>query len=235
MSSASRAGLLPLLRSGSGSSSYLAFTSGDSLASSLQSQQYGRPLALGAVLQDAISRGDLVHLKDFQSATKSIYTRSWLPSASQILNWSLRQIGLSGDSDSTPDKLAVGDLVVLENVEAAAQAILKQAQTAYSHSDKSSSSRVYSRSRFESEFTSTAFPDQASPLSSTDISILLTYLTRDKPSISTNPTSTVIKFSFDPSTPPDPVTEQDTTTAHLTDLVTSLESQTASLTASTLR
>ena len=72
-------------------------------------------MALGAVIQDAVEKRELVPLQDFLSAKKSIYSKSWVPSAWQVVNWGLRQIGIGGAAGE--DKLAVGDFVVMANVE----------------------------------------------------------------------------------------------------------------------
>lgn len=57
---------------------------------------------------------ELVPLSDFQTSKYSIYSRSWIPTPWQVIQWSLRQIGLTG---GPPNKLSVGRFVVVENVE----------------------------------------------------------------------------------------------------------------------
>lgn len=91
-------------------------------------------------------------------------------------------------------------------------------------------SRIYSRSLFETEFASilaeSSDPKEAS-LSDTDMNILLTYLSRDKPILSY--TSDTIKFAA-PNTTPETITQQDTTIANLKTLITSLTTQVDALT-----
>ena len=110
LKSAARAGRLPSTEP-SGRASHVAFRSGDDLSRALYSQQWGKPLALGAVIHDAVEKQELVPLNDFLGATKSIYAKSWVPSPWQVMNWGLKQIL------GPADKLAVGNLVVMANVE----------------------------------------------------------------------------------------------------------------------
>ena len=224
LTAASRAGLLPLSKTNNSQPSRLAFSSGNELAQSLQSPQWGQPLALGAVIQDAVEQRKLVPLQDFLSATKSVYSKSWVPSPWQVVSWGLRQIGIGG---GPADKLAVGNFVVMANVEVAAEAVLRQVRQ---NNSTSLTSRIYSRELFESEFahalSDPTMPDD--PLSSNDVSILLTYLTRDKPALTYD--SKAIKFA-PMGTDPEPITEQDRTIANLRTLITSLQTQVESLTA----
>jgi len=209
-----------LSQKGSPASNHLAFTSGNELASSLTSKQYGRPLALGAVIQDAVDSGALIPLQNFMASKKSIYTKSWVPTPWQVMSWGLRQLGVS--STNSDDKLAVGNFVVLANVEAAAEAVMMQV----SKTSDSLTSRIYSRSLFESTFAN-SLPDTTCPLSQNDMSILLTYLSRDKPVLSYS--SNTIKFA-DPGTVPEEITTQDTTIANLRTLITTMQSQVDTLT-----
>ena len=66
--------------------------------------------------QDALAKKEMVPLQDFLNSPTSIYHRSWIPTPWQLLSWSLRQLGLAGGSSN--DKLAVGNFVVVANVEA---------------------------------------------------------------------------------------------------------------------
>lgn len=121
LTAAARAGLLPSTRnSASSQPSHLAFSSGDELAKSLQTQQWGRPLALQAVIQDAVEKRELIPLNDFLNAKNSIYSKSWIPSPWQVVSWGLKQIGIGGLLGGE-DKLAVGNFVVMANVEVRAQ------------------------------------------------------------------------------------------------------------------
>lgn len=199
--------------------SHLAFTSGTELETALRHAKYGRPLALGAVVQDAVDKGDLIPVQQFKSATKSIYSRSWVPSPWQVVNWGLRQVGIGGASNT--DKLSVGDFVVVANVEHAAQALL----ACLSNESTSLTSRLYTRSLFEEEFAG-CVPDSTA-LSSTDMSLLLTYLDRDKPVLTFD--NNTVKIST-PETPSEPITDTDARIASMRSLLKTLESKVAALT-----
>jgi charged multivesicular body protein 7 len=82
----------------------------------LNSPQWGRPLALGVVIQDAVEKREFVPLDDFLNATKSIYAKSWIPSPWQVVSWGLKQVGVASLFGAS-DKLSVGNLVVMANVE----------------------------------------------------------------------------------------------------------------------
>jgi charged multivesicular body protein 7 len=89
---------------------------GEELSRSLQTQEFGRPLALGAVLQDAVERKELVPLAEFLNAKKSIYAKTWIPTPWQAVSWGLKQLGVMG-GESVEDKLVAGNFVVMANVE----------------------------------------------------------------------------------------------------------------------
>lgn len=100
---------------------------GEELSRSLQTQEFGRPLALGAVLQDAVERKELVPLAEFLNAKKSIYAKTWIPTPWQAVSWGLKQLGVMG-GESVEDKLVAGSFVVMANVEVRQSAILFQAE-----------------------------------------------------------------------------------------------------------
>ncbi|THX72078.1 hypothetical protein D6D05_08002 [Aureobasidium pullulans] len=230
LTAAARAGRLPPTSTTSRRPCHVAFGSGEDLSRALNSTQWGRPLALGAVIQDALDKRDFVPLDDFLNSTKSVYAKSWIPSPWQLVSWGLKQVGVAS-LFGTSDKLSVGNLVVMANVEEAANAILAKA----SQLDPSLTSRIFSRDLFESEFAlvldptanTTDHPDSA--LSSTDFTILLRYLSRDKPYLSF--TSTTIKLKHPSETTPQPITQYDTDIANLRTLISALETQVNALTA----
>ncbi|KAF2238929.1 hypothetical protein EV356DRAFT_572970 [Viridothelium virens] len=216
LADAARAGLIP---SQGGSRDLLTIRTGDELVQALDSKQWGRPLALGSVIHDAVEKKEMIPLKDFLSSNTSIYSRNWTITPQQVITWMLRQLGMVGGV-STQDRLAVGQFVLVANVESAADAILKKQSSLAT----SSTSNIYSLSTFTSAFSDALNP--STPLSPTDISLLLTYLSRDRPSLSYSPSSGTIKFAPTSSpTPPAPITEEDTTMARLTTLIASLRTQ----------
>jgi len=114
LSAASNAGLIPA-RTGANNDRFVLKT-GEELSKALQTQEFGRPLAIGAVVQDAIDRKELVPLKDFLSTQKSIYAKTWVPTPWQAVSWGLKQLGVMG-GEPTEDKLVAGNFVVMANLE----------------------------------------------------------------------------------------------------------------------
>ncbi|KAG9604523.1 hypothetical protein KCU86_g1507, partial [Aureobasidium melanogenum] len=225
LTAAARAGRLPPASTTAGQPSHVVFGSGEELSRALNSQQWGRPLALGAVIQDAVERREFIPLDDFLKANKSVYAKSWIPSPWQVVSWGLKQVGVASLFGAS-NKLSVGNLVVMANVEEAANAIIAKA----SQLDQSTSSLIFSRSLFESEFAHVLDPTQhpEAALSTTDFDILLRYLSRDKPYLSF--TSSTIKLKSTSESAPQPITQQDTDIANLRTLIKALETQVSALT-----
>ncbi|KAG9667106.1 hypothetical protein KCU99_g9127, partial [Aureobasidium melanogenum] len=225
LTAAARAGRLPPASTASGQPSHVVFGSGEVLSRALNSQQWGRPLALGAVIQDAVERREFIPLDDFLNATKSVYAKSWIPSPWQVVSWGLKQVGVASLFGPS-DKLSLGNLVVMANVEEAANAIIAKA----SQLDQSTTSLIFSRSLFESEFAHVLDPTKhpEAALSTADFDILLRYLSRDKPYLSF--TSSTIKLKSTAESTPQPITQQDTDIANLRTLIKALETQVSALT-----
>lgn len=114
LTTACRAGVLPA--PAGGHNDRLVIRTSEELARALETDDLGRPLALGAVLQDALQRKELVPLQEFLSAKKSVYAKNWVPTPWQVVSWGLRQLGVAG-GETAEDKLAVGNFVVMANVE----------------------------------------------------------------------------------------------------------------------
>jgi charged multivesicular body protein 7 len=89
---------------------------GEELSKALETQEFGRPLAIGAVVQDAIDKKELVPLKEFLNAQKSIYAKTWVPTPWQAVSWGLKQLGVIG-GEPAEDKLVAGTFVVMANLE----------------------------------------------------------------------------------------------------------------------
>lgn len=110
LTAAAKAGKLP------GQSNSFTIPTGEQLVHALQTPQYGRPLALQAVLEDAVKQGQMVPVADFISAQSSIYEKSWSISPWQLVDWALTKVG-------SPIKLHGGihrsnpDLIVIKNLE----------------------------------------------------------------------------------------------------------------------
>jgi charged multivesicular body protein 7 len=114
LSAASNAGLIPA-QTGTQNDHFVLKT-GEELSKALQTQEFGRPLAIGAVVQDAIDKKELVPLKEFLNTQKSIYAKNWVPTPWQAVSWGLKQLGVMG-GEPTEDKLVAGSFVVMANLE----------------------------------------------------------------------------------------------------------------------
>lgn len=122
LTKAANAGLIPA-QAGAEHDRFLLH-SGEELARALATREFGRPLALGAAIEDAARRKELVQLREFLDAKKSVYAKSWVPSAWQVLSWGLRQLGIAGEG-SSGDKLVAGDFVIMANVEVGSHSYLR--------------------------------------------------------------------------------------------------------------
>lgn len=112
--------------------------------------------------------------------------------------------------------MAIGDFVVLSNVEVAAAQILKRMTSNTSVVD-----HIFSRSEFIARFGDVLNSDVS--LSQKDLDILLVHLARDKKIISYN--AQTIKFKADAEPAPTPITQEDTAIANLRDTLAKINAQ----------
>ncbi|KAK1085257.1 hypothetical protein LTR33_002205 [Friedmanniomyces endolithicus] len=220
LTAAAKAGLIPA-QAGSQHDRFTLHT-GEELLRGLQTTEFGRPLALGSVLEDAVRKGQLIPVREFLDAKKSVYAKSWVPTPWQVVGWSLRQLGVTG-REGVEDRLVKGDFVVMANIEDAAKTVLDQAvQIATSNA-----SRVFSKDLFISTFSPAVGVDA---LSTRDTAVLLTHLVRDRAAIAYDETSGTIKFKTTAQTAPAAIEQEDITIASLRTLITGLEPQIEQLT-----
>lgn len=209
----------------------LILCSSTDLLSALSSPRYGRPVGLGAVLDEAVREKKMIDLAEFTKSDKSIYARTWIPSPWSILSWSLRTAGLLGTStyDKSGD-LRPGNLVLLPVLENLKKQVVswQQRQNLFSLTD-----RIFTREAFSSEIAkvvsaldSTAAPLQA--LSSQDLDVLLLYLSRDAPLL-TYDNETVKLHPPSSATKPEPISQEDTAIAKLKSLISTLTQQITNL------
>jgi charged multivesicular body protein 7 len=167
------------------------------------------------VFHDAVLKKEMLPLKDFLTSKESIYKTSWIPSPWKVLQWGLRQTGVIGQP-RMPDKLGVGNYVVVKNVEVAADEILKKMKE-----HTSTAERVLSKTDFLKRFSTALNP--ASPLTKSDLDILLVHLARDKQAISYN--AQTIKFNPEHESIPTPITSDDEAIANLRDTLANINAQ----------
>ncbi|TLD37796.1 hypothetical protein E2P81_ATG03471 [Venturia nashicola] len=199
----------------SGTNDVLVLATGQELTRALEFRPWGIPAGLASVVQEAVANRELVPLSDFQTSKYSIYSRSWIPTPWQVIQWSLRQIGLTG---GPPNKLSVGRFVVVENVETAANAVTLLQDELH----RSTTSGIYSLQTFTHHF-SHVLGAGSPPLTQNDILVLLTYMSRDKPSLSYSPSTGTIKFTPPTSSRAEEITETDTSIAQVKSLQLSLD------------
>ncbi|KAI6383149.1 hypothetical protein MCOR25_000335 [Pyricularia grisea] len=178
LATAARSGLVNA--AGSGSPNILVLGTDESLVRALESRQYGRPLALGVVVQEAMAAGDLISLKDFLSAKQSIYDKSssWGALPLNVVSWGFRQLGAMAGLGGPSEKMPKAQLVVVANLELAAKAFVEKTADANSRFE-----RTWSKPHFLKTFAASLLPSGPSgpmTLSATDVDVLLTFLSRDK-------------------------------------------------------
>ncbi|KAK5133723.1 hypothetical protein LTR08_007477 [Meristemomyces frigidus] len=217
LTAASKAGVIPLQAGACSHDRFVLHTG--ALVAALQTPELGRPLALGAVLKDAVQRKELVPLGEFLAREKSVYARSWLPTPWQAVRWGLLHLGVLGREDQP-----MGDFVVMANVEAAAKAVIQHVAGAAT----SNTSRIFSRDLFASEFAATV---GVAAISERDLAVLIAHLCRDHDAIAYDTPSTTVKFRAPSETTPPVIEHEDITIASLRTLITTLEPQVHTLAA----
>ncbi|KAK7417051.1 hypothetical protein QQX98_004812 [Neonectria punicea] len=186
----------------------------DSLLRSLESKDFGQPLALGTVVREAAAERDLIPLPDFNKSQQSIYTHSWAGLPWTFVGWTLRQLGVI-DPSRGDDKLPVGQFVVVKNLEAAAK------ELGDLMADKSSRfDRIFTKAQFQKAFSATLVQGQR--LSDKDLDLFLKFLERDKGIIEYDGQTIRVQGPEHQGG----ITEEDTAIASLKELAESLKHQT---------
>lgn len=192
----------------------------ESLLRALESKQYGRPLALGAVLRDAAQQGDIIPLQDFLKSQQSIYYKSWSSIPWNVASWSFKQLGLTGAfTFGGNDRLPGGQFVVIANLEAASKAVVENTAPLTSRFE-----RTFSKVQFQTEFRDSILKGQQ--LSEMDMEVLLRFMSRDQGLLLYDGKTIKIKT---PGAPETAITPEDETIASLRELTEYLEHQTAIL------
>ncbi|KAI7786253.1 snf7 family protein [Diaporthe eres] len=215
-----RAGLAP---TGSGSSpnpNHVVLKADESLLRALESKQYGRPLALGAVIREATQERDLIPVQDFLKANESIYYKPWSSIPWSVASWGFRHLGLTGAfTFGGDDRLPGGQFVVVANVEAASKAALEQTAGLTSRFE-----RTFSKVQFQAEFKDSILKGQQ--LSETDMEVLLRFMSRDQGVLLYDGKTVKIR---NPDDQESAITVEDETIASLRELAEYLNHQTTVL------
>ncbi|RDL40009.1 Uncharacterized protein BP5553_04349 [Venustampulla echinocandica] len=223
LSSATLAGAVP---SSSAKPNLLTLTIDEDLLRALDTKEWGRPLALGVVIREAMARREMISLKEFEESEESIYTpkSGWglaIPlSPWGVLKWGVRMLGLGGGVNE--DKLLVEKVVVLSNVEEAGRELVRRADGIRGRTE-----RVFSMTSFKEAFGDVLGKERL--LSDYDFGVLLRFLERDKKVLAYD--GETVKLKAPGEAEPGPITPEDTTIASLKTLIKDLERQTEVLTA----
>lgn len=212
-----RSGLAPGQRGAS--PSLFVLNSDEQLLRALESKQYGRPLALGAVVREALAARDLMPLSEFLAAKESIYRRPW--SVWNLASWTMRQLGVADMLKS--DRLQPGQFVVVANVEEAGKAFAER--NSVDAAAQSRFERTFSRAHFYRTFNEQLI--EGKRLSEMDMELLLRFLSRDKGAIVYD--GSTVKIKAPGVQEPATITDEDVSIAQLKELLASLTHQTALL------
>lgn len=191
----------------------------EGLLRALETKEWGRPLALGTVIKEAIDKGEMMPLQDFMTASESIYKKSWSIRPWGILSWGLRQLGVVGGL-SGEDPLPNGKLVILANVEEASKNVSSKVGGQTSRVD-----RIYSKAAFQQAFENCL---GAKSLSQADMDVLLKFISREKGLVAYDGATVKIKAPTEASA--SEITTEDASIASLKSLISDIESQTEVLT-----
>ncbi|KAI8946708.1 Snf7-domain-containing protein [Xylaria longipes] len=209
LSNAALAGHAP---SKSPARNHLTLELDDALLRALESKQFGRPLALGTVLQEALASGEMVPLPHFLRATQSIYHKSWGHIPWAVAGWALRQVGLTGGPG---DSMPKGQVVVLQNLEVVAKAFSDVTADRIPPFE-----RTFSRTHFRRTFEASFIEGQR--LSDNDFDVLVKFLSRDKEVLATDGNTIRIRDPSETAT----ISEEDSAIASLKELMEDLTRQT---------
>ncbi|KAL7785221.1 Snf7 domain-containing protein [Trichoderma ceciliae] len=203
-----------LSRQGSKSSA-LVFDIDESLRRSLDNKQFGQPLALGTVINEALAQKDLIPLQSFLQSNQNIYQQqqSWSQVPWNVMGWTLRQLGVI-DPARGEDKIPKGNYVIMKNVEATSRELGEKIAEKTSRYD-----RVFTRAQFQTLFASVLAQEQR--LSDTDFDVLLKFLSRDKDMIEYNGHTVRIRGGGEARG----ITEEDASIASIKELTNSLQRQ----------
>lgn len=191
----------------------------EELLRALETKEWGRPLALGTVVRDAMLTKDLIPLQEFLNSKERINRKTWSITPWNIVSWGLRQLGLAGGQYGE-DTLPVGKLAILSNIELASKKLAARVSGKTSRTE-----RIYSRKLFRKEFENIL--EEQNPLSEADIDILLKFLTRDKGMGAYD--GQTIKFRGYAEDESLTITSEDSTIASLKTLMSDLELQISTL------
>ncbi|PWY87064.1 SNF7 family protein [Aspergillus sclerotioniger CBS 115572] len=204
---------------------HLVLRADESLLRDLEIPECGRPVALGAVFDDATRNRTMVPLHLYRSNPASLRKPQWgidtsVLSPWAVMSWGMKQLKgvVVGSEEATP-RLQAQELVLVKNLKEAADRVVKKA----TGHNPSKTDLVYSKESFVSEFSGVL--EEGSRLSDADMDVLLLYLSRDSGAIAYD--GKTIKFRT--SDAPKDITEQDTAVASIKTLMSTMTKQVENL------
>lgn len=187
----------------------------EDLLRALETKEWGRPLALGTVIRDALYKREMMPIQEFLAAKESIYRKSWALKPWEIITWGLKQFGLAGGQDGE-DNLPVGRLVILANVESAAKELGQRVTCLTTRTE-----RIYSKRLFHEAFSNVL--GSKNQMTAADMDVLLEFMARDKSMLAYDGQTIKLKSNLDADTLS--ITFEDSTIASLKTLMEDLRAQ----------
>ncbi|PGH03324.1 hypothetical protein AJ79_07402 [Helicocarpus griseus UAMH5409] len=210
-------------------SDLLVLRTGNTLMAELETKEWGRPVALQSVIDEAVRSNSMIPLETFQTSSTSPLKTSWIrlpspPTLSQVVGWGMKQLrgfiyDIEGYSDGS-GKLQAMNLVLVDNLKEVAKSVLAAASNLHN----SNTDCIYSKELFMKRFANIL--GGKSVLSYLDLDVLLIFLSRDENAIVYD--GETIKFKSAKSTV-DTITHEDRTIASLKTIISDLTGQVESL------
>ncbi|KAI4227513.1 MAG: hypothetical protein L6R36_002353 [Xanthoria steineri] len=150
----------------------LSLETGPYLLQKLESSEWGRPLAINAVIDEAIARRQMLSYHAFLASPHSIYSRSWTELPWRFVAWGLEHMGLR-QTVSSKDSRQTRELVLIPNLEKVAGRILTHLEKYNSQVDRTFTTAMFSRE-------AAAALEIDGDLADKDLTVLLKYLSRDR-------------------------------------------------------
>ncbi|KAL4761057.1 putative vacuolar sorting protein SNF7 family protein [Aspergillus foveolatus] len=199
----------------------------EGLLRDLEIPELGRPVALGAVFEDAVWNRTMVPVHLYKASAASLRQPQWglidttALSPWNVMAWGLKQIrGVVVGSGSDAPRLQTQELVLVSNLQEAAEKLVKQVLGA----SPSRTDLVFSKESFVEAFGTIL--NENSELSDTDYDVLMLYLSRDKGAIAYD--GKTIRFRPTDDSPRE-ITEQDTAISLIKSLTTTMMRQVGNL------
>ncbi|GES60027.1 SNF7 family protein [Aspergillus terreus] len=197
-----------------------------SLLRDLETAEWGRPVALGAVFDEAVRNRSMVPVQVFRTTPGCLRKPQWnlinpsVLSPWNVMSWGMKQLKGAVGFGLDTHALQAQELVLVGNLMEAADRVVKQVMG----QKPSKTDLIYSKESFVNAFAA-IFGGQ-SELSDADFDVLLLYLSRESGAIAYD--GKTIKFRPSNDAPKE-ITQQDSTIASIKTLMSTMEKQVESL------